>query len=80
LKADGRDVGAILIGEAFAVPFICGATQCPATPKPWCGEQPISKIKMCGNEWKIAKADPQVKTAGWPAFLSACFKRMKASK
>lgn len=36
LKADGRDVGAILIAEGLAVPFVCGATSCPATPRPWC--------------------------------------------
>ncbi len=36
LKADGRDVGAILIAERLAVPFQCGATTCPRTPRPWC--------------------------------------------
>ena len=36
LKANGRDVGAILISENLAVPFVCGQTRCPATPKPWC--------------------------------------------
>jgi endonuclease YncB( thermonuclease family) len=36
LKADGRDVGAILISENLAVPFVCGQTRCPSTPKPWC--------------------------------------------
>jgi micrococcal nuclease len=36
LKASGRDVGAILIEENLAVSFICGATRCPKTPKPWC--------------------------------------------
>jgi endonuclease YncB( thermonuclease family) len=36
LKANGRDVGQILIAEGLAVPFKCGATRCPATPKPWC--------------------------------------------
>lgn len=36
LKADGRDVGAILISENLAVPFVCGQTRCPPTPKPWC--------------------------------------------
>jgi micrococcal nuclease len=29
LKANGRDVGDILIEEGLAVPFICGATSCP---------------------------------------------------
>jgi endonuclease YncB( thermonuclease family) len=29
LKAHGRDVGAILIEEGVAVPFICGRTRCP---------------------------------------------------
>ena len=35
LKSNGRDVGAILIEEGLAVPFVCGATHCPRTPKPW---------------------------------------------
>ncbi|TAY55366.1 thermonuclease family protein [Rhizobium leguminosarum] len=37
LRVDGRDVGQTLISEGLAVPFICGATGCPPTPKPWCG-------------------------------------------
>jgi endonuclease YncB( thermonuclease family) len=37
LKAGGRDVGAILIGERLAVQFACGKTRCPKTPRPWCG-------------------------------------------
>jgi endonuclease YncB( thermonuclease family) len=36
LKAKGRDVGAILIEESLAVPFVCAATRCPRTPRPWC--------------------------------------------
>jgi endonuclease YncB( thermonuclease family) len=36
LKANGRDVGATLIAEGLAVPFQCGATRCPPTPRPWC--------------------------------------------
>lgn len=36
LKVNGRNVGAILIAERLAVPFRCGATRCPATPRPWC--------------------------------------------
>jgi endonuclease YncB( thermonuclease family) len=36
LKSGGRDVGAILIEEGLAVPFLCGATRCPTTPRPWC--------------------------------------------
>lgn len=36
LRADGRDVGRILISEGLAVPFVCGATRCPRTPRPWC--------------------------------------------
>jgi endonuclease YncB( thermonuclease family) len=36
LKANGRDVGAILIEEGLAVPFRCGTTRCPPTPRPWC--------------------------------------------
>ena len=26
----------ILIAEGLAVPFVCGATSCPPTPRPWC--------------------------------------------
>ncbi|NEI64969.1 thermonuclease family protein [Rhizobium leguminosarum] len=37
LRVDGRDVGQTLISEGLAVPFICGATGCPPTPRPWCG-------------------------------------------
>lgn len=37
LRVDGRDVGQILISEGLAVPFVCGATSCPHTPRPWCG-------------------------------------------
>jgi micrococcal nuclease len=37
LRARGKDVGAVLIAERLAVPFHCGATRCPATPRPWCG-------------------------------------------
>jgi len=36
LIANGRDVGAILIAERLAVPFQCGSTRCPPTPRPWC--------------------------------------------
>jgi endonuclease YncB( thermonuclease family) len=36
LKVDGRDVGSILIAEGLAVPFQCGRTSCPRTPRPWC--------------------------------------------
>jgi endonuclease YncB( thermonuclease family) len=36
LKVNGRDVGDILIAEGLAVPFKCGATRCPPTPRPWC--------------------------------------------
>ncbi|MBX5205976.1 thermonuclease family protein [Rhizobium sp. NZLR1] len=36
LLVDGKDVGSILIGEGLAVPFVCGRTSCPPTPRPWC--------------------------------------------
>lgn len=36
LKVDGVDVGATLIKEGLAVPFMCGKTRCPPTPRPWC--------------------------------------------
>ncbi|MGE0630200.1 MAG: thermonuclease family protein [Hyphomicrobiaceae bacterium] len=37
LRVDGRKVGAILIRERLAVPFLCGLSRCPKTPRPWCG-------------------------------------------
>ena len=36
LKADGRDVGSVLMSEGLAVPFQCGKASCPPTPRPWC--------------------------------------------
>lgn len=36
LQINGRDVGQILINEGLAVPFECGKTSCPKTPRPWC--------------------------------------------
>ncbi|MBB3297343.1 endonuclease YncB(thermonuclease family) [Rhizobium sp. BK226] len=36
LLVDGKDVGSILINEGLAVPFVCGRTSCPPTPRPWC--------------------------------------------
>ncbi|PDT32274.1 nuclease [Rhizobium sp. L9] len=36
LLVDGKDVGSILISEGLAVPFVCGRTSCPPTPRPWC--------------------------------------------
>lgn len=36
LTINGRDVGQILISEGLAVPFQCGKTRCPKTPRPWC--------------------------------------------
>ncbi|MBA8835183.1 thermonuclease family protein [Rhizobium leguminosarum] len=36
LHVDGKDVGSTLISEGLAVPFICGQTSCPPTPRPWC--------------------------------------------
>jgi micrococcal nuclease len=36
LRADGRNVGDILIAEGLAVPFVCRGTGCPPTPRPWC--------------------------------------------
>lgn len=37
LYAGGRDVSSIMVGEGLAVPFVCGGTKCPPTPRPWCG-------------------------------------------
>jgi endonuclease YncB( thermonuclease family) len=36
LRVNGVDVGSTLIGEGLAVRFTCGATSCPALPRPWC--------------------------------------------
>jgi endonuclease YncB( thermonuclease family) len=36
LTIGGRDVGAILIGEGLAHPYVCGITSCPQR-RPWCG-------------------------------------------
>lgn len=36
LTVAGRDVGARLIAEGLAIPFQCGKTSCPPTPRPWC--------------------------------------------
>jgi endonuclease YncB( thermonuclease family) len=35
LRALGQDVGAVLIGEGLAHPFVCGRTSCPAR-QAWC--------------------------------------------
>lgn len=39
LRADGRDVGKVLVQESLAVPLLCGATRCPPTPRPWCSQR-----------------------------------------
>ena len=36
LRVNGVDVGSTLIGEGLAARFVCGATSCPALPRPWC--------------------------------------------
>src|SRR4029078_8044415 len=36
LRAEGRDVGSVLMSEGWAVPFQCGKASCPPTPRPWC--------------------------------------------
>lgn len=36
LRSRGEDIAAILIREGLAVPFVCGETRCPKTPRPWC--------------------------------------------
>ena len=36
LRVDGKDVGQTLVSEGLAVPFRCGPTSCPRTPRPWC--------------------------------------------
>jgi len=39
LRVSGKDVGQLLIAEGLAVPFQCGATRCPKTPRPWCEQR-----------------------------------------
>jgi endonuclease YncB( thermonuclease family) len=41
LKANGRDVGDLLIASGLAVPFICPGGRCPLTPRPWCNARPV---------------------------------------
>ncbi len=36
LKANGTDVGRILISEGLAVRYVCGRTSCPPRPGNWC--------------------------------------------
>jgi endonuclease YncB( thermonuclease family) len=36
LKANGRDIGDILISEGLAARFVCAGEQCPKAPRPWC--------------------------------------------
>jgi endonuclease YncB( thermonuclease family) len=36
LKADGHDVGEILVAEGLAVPFSCDGARCSKISKPWC--------------------------------------------
>lgn len=36
LRANGEDIGRILISEGLAVPYVCGITSCPPKPSPWC--------------------------------------------
>jgi hypothetical protein len=36
LRAEGRDVGSVLMSEGLALPFQCGKASCPPTPRPWC--------------------------------------------
>lgn len=36
-------------------------------------------MKECGVEWKAAKSDAAVKSAGWPAFWHTCSVKLKAS-
>jgi endonuclease YncB( thermonuclease family) len=36
LKADGHDVGDILVAEGLAIPFSCDGIRCSKAQKPWC--------------------------------------------
>jgi endonuclease YncB( thermonuclease family) len=54
LKARGQDVGAILIGEGLARPFVCGAQSCP-TRQGWCGANEAKEFRY---ECKITSPLP----------------------
>jgi endonuclease YncB( thermonuclease family) len=51
LKANGEDVGQILIREGLARPFVCGKHQCP-TRQPWCA-QPL-------GAWRLSKGGREI--------------------
>jgi endonuclease YncB( thermonuclease family) len=36
LRSNGINVGLLLIKEGLAAPFVCGVTNCPKLPRPWC--------------------------------------------
>jgi micrococcal nuclease len=38
LRVRGQDVGAMLIAEGLARPFVCGRTSCPSR-EPWCANR-----------------------------------------
>lgn len=42
LKANGEDVGAVLIREGLAVAFTCGLNGCPKMPAPWRSAAPVN--------------------------------------
>jgi hypothetical protein len=42
----GTKLGAILIEEGLAVPFVCVATRCPRTPKPLVQIDPMTQAKL----------------------------------
>lgn len=39
-----------------------------------------SKIAYCGQQWKAAKSDATVKSAGWPAYWHLCSVKLKQAK
>lgn len=49
LKANGEDVGQILIREGLARPFVCGNYQCPKR-QPWCAPPSAYRLFKDGRE------------------------------
>jgi endonuclease YncB( thermonuclease family)/ketosteroid isomerase-like protein len=60
LKANGRDVGAILIAEGLAAPFQCGTTSCPRTPRPSDGSAQRIRTADDARQHAIQKEDTVV--------------------
>lgn len=49
----------------------------PGTPEERAAR--VERMRECGAEWKLAKADDAIKAAGWPKYWSACNTRKRAA-